>query len=204
MRKKLKAVAPWLLAMAVCGTGSAFATGMFGGGGNTVDACVKPSNGTVRLLDTGQVCGVNEQPISWNIVGPVGPQGPQGPKGDTGDQGDVGPKGDQGDQGDQGPQGPKGDKGDKGDQGDAGANGVSGYEIVKGPIVSAGGITFTSAFADCPAGKKAVGGGGTSFATGLGLSSSRPKLDGSGWEWNVYNDFPLSQDIRAYAVFADV
>jgi len=81
MHKKLKKLLPWLLAVVAASSGSALATGMFGGGGNTIDACVKPSNGSVRLLDTGQACNSNEQAISWNIQGPKGDTGPIGPQG---------------------------------------------------------------------------------------------------------------------------
>jgi hypothetical protein len=91
------------------------------------------------------------------------PPGPQGPKGDDGATG---------------AQGPKGDKGDPGLPGAAGAPGVSGYVVVMSPAVYITG-TGGHATADCPAGKKAVGGG---FSTVNGsVYASGAKADGSGW-----------------------
>ena len=52
--------------------------------------------------------------------------------------------------------------GPRGPKGDAGTPGVSGYQVVYGAIVSVPAGQFGAAFADCPAGKKAVGGGGGS------------------------------------------
>ena len=93
------------------------------------------------------------------IQGPTGATGPTGPKGDTGDVGPIGPAGPQGETG---AQGPKGDKGDKGDQGDPGEDGgASGWERVVGiAVVSSETWPRTAtATADCPSGKKALGGG---------------------------------------------
>jgi hypothetical protein len=88
-----------------------------------------------------------------------------------------------------GPQGPKGDKGDTGPaglQGERGLPGLSGYEQVTvdqktNPNIS----IFTSARADCPAGKVAVGGGGeilnpTAAGTNVVLDASRP-FDKDSW-----------------------
>jgi len=52
--------------------------------------------------------------------------------------------------------------GPRGPKGDAGTPGVSGYQVVYGAIVSVPAGQFGVAFADCPAGKKVVGGGGGS------------------------------------------
>ena len=52
--------------------------------------------------------------------------------------------------------------GPRGPKGDAGTPGVSGYQVVNGAIVSVPAGQFGVAFADCPAGKKVVGGGGGS------------------------------------------
>jgi len=91
------------------------------------------------------------------------PAGPQGPKGDAGAAG---------------AQGAKGDKGDPGLPGAAGAPGVSGYVVVMSPAVYITG-TGGHATADCPAGKKVVGGG---FSTVNGsVYASGAKADGSGW-----------------------
>lgn len=88
--------------------------------------------------------------------------GEVGPKGETGDPGPPGPVGPQGPQGLTGPQGPKGDTGANGlpgPQGPSGTNGVSGWERVSvdWPMPAVG--ASIGAFAQCPAGKKALGGG---------------------------------------------
>jgi hypothetical protein len=84
--------------------------------GGVIHSCYKknaPSQGTLRLIDTGksETCTNNEASLNWNQQGP---QGPQGLKGDTGPQGPQGLQGLQGDTGPQGPQGPQGDTGPAG------------------------------------------------------------------------------------------
>jgi hypothetical protein len=98
-------------------------------------------------------------------AGPAGPAGPQGPKGDpgatgvTGATGPPGATGATGATGAQGPQGLAGPAGPPGPEGPAGANGVSGWELVslnwEMPVA---GVTV-GAYAQCPAGKRATGGG---------------------------------------------
>ena len=89
--------------------------------------------------------------------------------------------------------GPQGEPGADGTDGADGADGVSGYEIVdesfsftytgaEGPRA---GYTVT---ADCPTGKKAVGGGAAAGMDSGGrahVESSHPIFDGSGWTSNV-------------------
>lgn len=68
-------------------------------GGDVVNACFKPSNGTLYLIggESGRTaCQPGDVPISWNTQGL---QGPAGPKGDPGPAGEQGPKGDTGQQG---------------------------------------------------------------------------------------------------------
>ena len=86
-------------------------------------------------------------------AGPAGPAGPPGPIGATGPAGPAGPAGAQGPSGPQGPQGPAGPAGA------AGANGVSGWQRVSvdTPMPAVG--VKIGAFAACPTGKKALGGG---------------------------------------------
>ena len=107
-------------------------------------------------------------------AGPAGPQGPagvQGPAGATGEPGPVGPagpagatgaqgpKGDTGAAGPQGPAGPMGPQGPQGPQGLPGTNGVSGWQQVSVDwVMPAVGQVFAP-YAECPAGKKATGGG---------------------------------------------
>jgi Collagen triple helix repeat (20 copies) len=77
-------------------------------GPTTLEACINPGNGMMRLVDSSTVCHSNESRVSRNITGPAGPQGPQGDTGPAGPQGSAGPMGPQGDPGETGPQGPIG------------------------------------------------------------------------------------------------
>lgn len=51
---------------------------------STLEACVNPGNGMMRLVDSSTACHNNETRVTWNSEGP---QGPPGPKGDQGDPG---------------------------------------------------------------------------------------------------------------------
>jgi hypothetical protein len=173
--------------------------------------------------------------------GPQGPQGiqgetgAQGPKGDKGDQGDTGLTGAQGPQGETGAtgptgatgaQGPKGDKGDQGDtgaqgpQGDTGAtgatgaDGVSGWVRVEGSPAWGYGWETVTAYADCPSGKKALGGGyvldlwyyGYEEEMGPVVTASYPSDDDT---WTVsarsYGDYYYDEwEIWAYVICATV
>lgn len=46
---------------------------------NTIYACVKTNNGSLRIVDANTTCASNETPLSWNIQGPPGPAGSPGP-----------------------------------------------------------------------------------------------------------------------------
>jgi len=50
----------------------------------TITACVRNSNGEIRIVTQASDCKSNEQPLAWNLQGPVGPQGPPGPEGPAG------------------------------------------------------------------------------------------------------------------------
>jgi hypothetical protein len=72
------------------------------GPSSTLEACINPGNGGMRLVDAGVACHQNETRVQWNVTGPQGPQGPQGPagpQGATGAQGLTGPQGAIGPQG---------------------------------------------------------------------------------------------------------
>jgi len=56
----------------------------------TLEACVNPGNGMMRLVDSSTACHNNETRVTWNIEGPQGPPGDPGPKGDPGPQGPPG------------------------------------------------------------------------------------------------------------------
>jgi len=68
---------------------------------NTIYACVNPS-GLVRIIPFRAACLGSEQPIQWNVTGPMGPEGPRGAIGPAGPAGPMGPRG---------PQGPPGEGG---------------------------------------------------------------------------------------------
>src|SRR5215813_2033857 len=51
----------------------------------TLEACINPGNGMMRLVDSSTACHNNETRVTWNI------EGPPGPKGDPGDPGPPGP-----------------------------------------------------------------------------------------------------------------
>jgi hypothetical protein len=81
---------------------------------------------------------------------------------------------------------PAGAPGPKGDKGDTGAPGFSGYEVVEGGTSIVMNQIYNSVAMTCPAGKKAIGGGG---GTGGGIIPgdgpyivvNMPSSDGSGW-----------------------
>jgi hypothetical protein len=50
----------------------------------TLEACVNPGNGMMRLVDSSTACHNNETRIEWNITGPQGPPGEQGDPGPPG------------------------------------------------------------------------------------------------------------------------
>lgn len=116
------------------------------------------------------------------------PAGPQGPKGDKGE---------------------RGDKGEKGEKGEAGDPGVSGYQIVQGPNVALPANSTRIATATCPAGKRALGGGG-SHASGIGfvanMGQSIPAANSGGTAWQVSFKNPTNTPatIFPFAVCATV
>ena len=59
----------------------------------TLEACINPGNGMMRLVDSSTPCHNNESRVSWNITGPAGPPGPQGDPGPAGPPGPTGPPG---------------------------------------------------------------------------------------------------------------
>lgn len=101
--------------------------------------------------------------------GPIGPagatgatglQGPAGPAGEAGAPGSAGPQGPAGTPGATGPSGPQGAVGPQGPAGPAGTNGVSGWQMVsRNWDLPAPGQPAIGVYAECPAGKKPVGGG---------------------------------------------
>ena len=118
-------------------------------------------------------------------AGAAGSAGPTGPTGATGPAGPAGPAGQQAQrdrraqqvrQGPTGPQGPQGMPGPAGPPGANGANGVSGWQRVSvdWPMPAVG--ATIGAFAQCPAGKKALGGGwfGPQLESGRSSRATNP------------------------------
>jgi len=100
------------------------------------------------------------------------PQSTAGPQGSTGEKGEKGEKGDKGE---------KGEKGDKGATGAQGPPGLSGYTIVESTQSTKAG--FMGLSVNCPAGKRALSGGGGTATPGAGVSvrNSFPLPGGTGW-----------------------
>jgi hypothetical protein len=101
------------------------------------------------------------------------------------------------------PAGPKGDPGPKGDMGDPGAPGVSAYEIVHWTAspVNVGALGHVQV--ECPAGRKALGGG---LASGqpVAVIQSSPSEDGTIWYVNFKNVGVQPTSVAAYAICAQV
>lgn len=173
-----------------------------------VSSCVVP-DGTIRIVPSGTACKKNEIALFWNQVGPTGPQGPQGVTGPQGPQGATGPQGPQGEtgprgltgpQGVAGPQGASGSKGDTGPQGPAGAAGVSGWQRVSvdwqlPPNQPVG------AYAECPSGKKPLGGGWFGPQTNT-VVIGRMEPDDLAYNVIVTNVASYQQAIRVTAICA--
>ena len=121
-------------------------------------------------------------------AGPKGVPGAQGPKGDPGAQG---PKGD------------KGDAGQPGAPGLPGASGISGWQrLLAGAVAVAAGGTNGST-ANCPAGKKVLGGGYYIYDATMIASYSGPISD-SAWHVDVKNIDNKQGDVQAVAICANV
>ena len=60
-----------------------------------INACYSTRNGTLKIVDpsTGQACGTNERPLTWNVQGVPGLVGPTGPAGPAGTPGAAGAPG---------------------------------------------------------------------------------------------------------------
>jgi len=109
--------------------------------------------------------------------------------------------------GDKGERGEKGDKGAKGDKGDKGAPGLSGYEIVT-KVGPSSNTTIVEGTADCPAGKKALGGGSQPFAfntaNGPFVIRSLPTANGAGWRTLATHVPSFQTTVIYYVVCATV
>ena len=152
----------------------------------TIYACVVPGSGSlyrIKITDPAETCRSPQHvPIQWQVTGPQGEQGPQGPVGAVGPKGPLGPIGPAGAAGPQGPQGPAGLQGPTGPQGPVGPGGFSAVEMVHNDVWYDVLDTQKTVVAQCPAGKKILG-GGFSFAPVLAprMAESRPSADRTAW-----------------------
>jgi hypothetical protein len=103
---------------------------------------------------------------------------------------------------------PAGAPGPKGDKGDAGAPGVSGYEVVAGRSDVTNQI-FNSVAITCPAGKKALGGGGGTAGgiiagDGPYIIVNQPFINGDGWLVQTARATSGGSVLLGYAICANV
>src|SRR5262245_32956451 len=139
----------------LAGGGAALAT--IPGGGGVVNGCYDKDTGKLRVIDSATAsCKAGESPLNWNLVGPQGPAGPAGPAGAPGRDGAAGP---------QGPAGPA-------------AN--PGYVTVLSQRYDVGPFGTVTATANCPAGKRAIGGGYSKWS--FDIDWDRPNVYDAGWE----------------------
>src|SRR3954466_15024136 len=94
-----------------------------GSAAGKIYACVKSSNGAVRIVGASKSCAAGERKISWNAAGAHSAEGAPGARGPTGAVGQQGPTGKDGAPGTQGPAGAAGAPGAPGAQGPIGPPG---------------------------------------------------------------------------------
>jgi hypothetical protein len=106
----------------------------------SLNACVKKSNGATRIISGKMKCTRSERKVSWtstsdSLIGPAGATGSRGPRGSSGFDGKtgaVGPTGATGAAGSFGTQGVAGTNGVDGTNGQDGTNGTDGVDGVNG------------------------------------------------------------------------
>jgi len=189
-RRKTKTVRSWqlrtskaastiagLAAAVVVAGGVAYATIPDAGG--VIHGCYHKNSGALRVIDTGGggSCATGEISLDWNQTGVEGPTGPQGSTGPTGLTGAQGPAG------------------------------VSGYERVES-VAQALQLPANSGnhlSAQCPGGKKVVGGGfGIDNTPGVVVANSQPDANSPDTTWFVgllnTTGNPVSVFVRATAI----
>lgn len=142
-------------------------------------------------------------PASIGQVGPTGPKGDPGPQGPKGDNGNPGPKGVAGPKGATGATGPTGPIGPAGP---AGPPGISGWQAVTKTFTFGAGVPAEIAV-DCPAGKKALGGGvasGRYQALIIRQSAPNGALGDRGWVAEVENTHNGQVSVTIWAICAVV
>jgi hypothetical protein len=158
---------------------------------NGIKASKQPRAGQLVPLDKN-----GRFPASVALGGPAGPQGPKGERGEPGARGPAGAKGDTGPRGSAGPTGP---------HGPAGASGISGWQFVtaRKDIPRDGEATWA---ANCPPGKKVLGGGVASQPVNYGtqINQSAPAGLATGWVATVQHDRSGVTSYYVWAICANV
>ena len=137
-------------------------------------------------------------PVSVGQVGPEGAKGAPGSDGAAGAKGATGATGAKGSTGPQGPAGPQGTKG------------ASGWEYVVVGRTLPGNPSHTpnSWNANCPAGKKALGGGWTvgsgADPTHIRVFQSGPAGEATGWTVYAVNDASAGVSVYLWAICSTV
>lgn len=111
--------------------------GVFGVGSASEPPFATNGGGLVTNLNADKIDGKDADELGGGAPGPAGPAGAEGPAG---------------------PAGSAGADGADGSAGPAGPSGVSGVEVVRADFTVPAGSTVAE-FADCPAGRRATGGG---------------------------------------------
>jgi hypothetical protein len=165
-----------LLAISVITSASLLAVSSSYADTETITACVKKSNGSVRIITGKMKCAKNERLTTWTSTSDnlIGPSGATGSVGATGERGPVGATGNNGAIGPQGIQGPSGTTGPKGDTGATGANGISKVLVASGAQTSINqGNSGTVISFTVPSGKYAM-----SIESGLSYSNAATAMSG--------------------------
>jgi hypothetical protein len=162
-----------LIAISVIASASLITVSSSYADSETVTACVKKSNGNVRIITGKMKCTKTERLVSWtstsdSLIGPAGATGATGPSGAAGATGAVGATGPQG------PQGIQGITGATGATGPAGPSGVSKALIATGAQTSINqGSSGTVISFTAPAGKYAM-----SLESGLSYLNASSAMSG--------------------------
>lgn len=191
VRRHTTAVA-YLALFAALG-GSAYAAGTITGK-NIKDGTITGMDVKNRSLGAEKLSSAALTALA-NARGPAGTQGPNGAAGPTGATGPTGPRGATGSAGPQGPAGPAGP---------AGPSGIGGWEYRVSDGVVVPPSVGRDAQANCPAGKKALGGGASSTGQVTFVVNSAPTDDGTGWVVHSRNTDNQSQTLYAWVICANV
>ncbi len=179
-----------------------------GGSAVAAVAVTLPRNsvGTLQLRDNAVVSAKikNSSLLRTDFKPGQVPRGPRGRRGPSGPRGPFGPFGPQGPSG---PLGPAGPAGPAGAAGAAGAPGVSGLQVVA-DTTATDSSSPKSVTASCPAGKRAVGGGGALLTNSgpLAIRQSVPTANDNGWTATAAETAAYGGGwaLRAYALCATV